>query len=130
MRVFIKECRFGWPIFATLAGSTRWHDMQITFHIDLCVVASQQLLPLAQRPAAALRAAGYGEQGITFLINDGPTSNQHVPHLHLHLILRRSGDVAHLLWRALTRFLPLGRKRIEARLQQEAQQLREALSNV
>jgi histidine triad (HIT) family protein len=97
---------------------------------DLLGAASEQLLPLAQRLAAALRAAGYGEQGINVLINDGPASNQHVPHLHLHLIPRRSGDVPHMLWRALTRFLPLGRKRIEARLKQEAQQLREALSNV
>ena len=97
---------------------------------DLSSAASEQLLQLAQRMAAALRAAGYGEQGINFLINDGPTSNQHVPHLHLHLIPRRSGDVMHLLWRALTRFLPLARKRIEARLAIEAQQLREALRNV
>jgi histidine triad (HIT) family protein len=97
---------------------------------DLSHAASEQLLPLAQRIAAALRAAGYGEQGINFLINDGPVSNQHVPHLHLHLIPRRRGDVMQLLWRALTRFLPLARKRIEARLAIEAQQLREALRNV
>lgn len=97
---------------------------------DLSTAAADALLPLAQRIAAALRAAGYGEQGINFLINDGPTSNQHVPHLHLHLIPRRRGDVTQLLWRALTRFLPLARKRIEARLALEAQQLREALANV
>ena len=97
---------------------------------DLSAAASEQLLALAQRMAAALRAGGYGEQGINFLINDGPTSNQHVPHLHLHLIPRRNGDVMQLLWRALTRFLPLARKRIEARLAIEAQQLREALRNV
>lgn len=97
---------------------------------DLSTAAADALLPLAQRIAAALRAAGYGEQGINFLINDGPTSNQHVPHLHLHLIPRRRGDVMQLLWRALTRFLPLARKRIEARLALEAKQLREALANV
>ncbi len=97
---------------------------------DLSTAAADALLPLAQRIAAALRAAGYGEQGINLLINDGPTSNQHVPHLHLHLIPRRNGDVMQLLWRALTRFLPLARKRIEARLAIEAQQLREALANV
>lgn len=97
---------------------------------DLSAAASEQLLALAQRMAAALRAGGYGEQGINFLINDGPTSNQHVPHLHLHLIPRRNGDVMQLLWRALTRFLPLARKRIEVRLAVEAQQLREALRDV
>jgi histidine triad (HIT) family protein len=97
---------------------------------DLCVAACEHLLALAQRLACALRAAGCGEQGINVLINDGPASNQHLPHLQLHLMPRRSGDTARLLWRALTRFLPLARKRIDARLQQEAQQLREALSNV
>jgi histidine triad (HIT) family protein len=97
---------------------------------DLSTAACEQLLPLAQRITAALRAVGYGEQGINFLINDGPASNQHVPHLHLHLIPRRSGDAMQLLLRALTRFLPLARKRIETRLTIEAQQLREALRNV
>ena len=97
---------------------------------DLQSASAEHLLPLAQRIAAALRAAGYGGEGINFLINDGPTSNQHVPHLHLHLIPRRKGDGLALLWRALIRFIPLGRKRIEARLAREAQQLREALRHV
>ncbi|MDP3816379.1 HIT family protein [Pseudomonas sp.] len=97
---------------------------------DLSAAARDQLLALAQRLAKALRAAGYGEQGINLLINDGPDSNQHVPHLHLHLIPRRSGDVPQLVWRTLTRFLPLGRGRIEARLQAEAEQLRQALLHV
>jgi histidine triad (HIT) family protein len=97
---------------------------------QLSAPACAQLLPLAQRVAAALRGVGYGEHGINFLINDGPAANQHVPHLHLHLIPRRSGDVVPLLWRALTRFLPLARKRLEARFQLEAEQLREALRHV
>jgi len=97
---------------------------------DLSSLPSEQLLPLAQRIAGALRAAGYGEQGINFLLNDGPAANQHVAHLHLHLIPRRAGDVVLLLWRALTRFLPWARTGLESRLQQEAQQLREALRHV
>jgi histidine triad (HIT) family protein len=75
----------------------------------------------------ALRRAGYGRQGINLLINDGPDSNQHVPHLHLHLSPRQRGDLAALLWRILTRFLPFGRARIQARLAREAEQLRQAL---
>ncbi|MNO06767.1 HIT domain protein [compost metagenome] len=61
------------------------------------------------------------------MINDGPAANQHVPHLHLHLIPRRRGDLASLLWRALTRFLPLGRAALQARLAREADQLKNAL---
>ncbi|MVW76130.1 HIT family protein [Pseudomonas xionganensis] len=97
---------------------------------DLSDAARDRLMQLTQRMARVLRGAGYGVQGINLLLNDGPASNQHVPHLHLHLIPRRPGDVPQLLWRALTRFIPLGRKRIEARLAREAQQLREALQHV
>lgn len=97
---------------------------------DLSDAARDRLMQLTQRMARVLRDAGYGVQGINLLVNDGPASNQHVPHLHLHLIPRRPGDVPQLLWRALTRFIPLGRKRIEARLAREAQQLREALQHV
>ena len=97
---------------------------------DLSDAARDRLMQLTQRMARVLRVAGYGAQGINLLVNDGPASNQHVPHLHLHLIPRRSGDVPQLLWRALIRFIPLGRKRIEARLAVEAQQLLEALQHV
>jgi len=97
---------------------------------DLSDAARDRLMQLTQRMARVLRVAGYGAQGINLLVNDGPASNQHVPHLHLHLIPRRPGDVPQLLWRALIRFIPLGRKRIEARLAREAQQLREALLHV
>jgi len=95
---------------------------------DLPAGARDRLLALSDRIAAALRTAGYGREGINLVINDGPDSNQHVPHLHLHLIPRRPGDLPALLWRSLVRFLPLGRKRIEARLQAEAEQLRLVLS--
>ena len=94
---------------------------------DLSAAARDRLLLLAGRIAAALRASGYAAPGLNLVINDGPSANQHVPHLHLHLIPRRSGDLPALLWRALTRFLPLGRKRLEQGLQLQAQQLRSAL---
>ncbi|WP_277372050.1 HIT family protein [Pseudomonas sp. AA-38] len=95
---------------------------------DLPSVVRDRLLALAVRLATALRRAGYGMQGINLLINDGPDANQHVPHLHLHLIPRNPGDLPALLWRLLVRFLPLGRKRLEARLLDEARRLRLALS--
>lgn len=94
---------------------------------DLPPVAREPLLALADRVGQALYRSDPRVLGINFLINDGPVANQHVPHLHLHLIPRRTGDLPALCWRILTRFLPLGRKRIEARLQQQAQRLRSAL---
>lgn len=95
---------------------------------DLDPAARAALLPLTERLARALRRAGYGARGINLLINDGPESNQHVPHLHLHLIPRRRGDLVALLWRALTRFLPLAHARLERRFLAEAEQLRAALA--
>lgn len=94
---------------------------------DLPPVARETLLALADRVGQALYRSDPSVRGINFLINDGAVANQHVPHLHLHLIPRRVGDLPALCWRSLTRFLPLGRKRIEARLQREAQLLRSAL---
>lgn len=94
---------------------------------DLPAATRDRLLALAERIAAVLRAEGYGREGINILINDGPASNQHVPHLHLHLIPRRTGDLPVLLWRLLVRFWPQPRKRLEQRLQREAEQLRRAL---
>ncbi|WPC03726.1 HIT domain-containing protein [Pseudomonas benzenivorans] len=95
---------------------------------DLGAAAAERLFAVAQRMAGALRAEGYGVDGINLLLNDGPASNQHVPHLHLHLIPRRAGDLPALLWRSLTRFLPLGRKRLEGHFQHQAARLRHALA--
>lgn len=94
---------------------------------DLSADARDRLLTLTERLSRALRACGHGVGGINLLVNDGPLANQHVPHLHLHLIPRRRGDLPALLWRTLTRFLPLGRTAIEARLTREAEHLRNAL---
>ncbi|MDG9922715.1 MULTISPECIES: HIT family protein [unclassified Pseudomonas] len=97
------------------------------FLSDLPVQPRDALLALADRLAKALYRSEPDVLGINLLLNDGPVANQHVPHLHLHLIPRRNGDLPALCWRILTRFLPLGRKRIEARLALEAERLRAAL---
>lgn len=94
---------------------------------DLPEPARDALLALAARMSRALYASGLDVQGINLLLNDGPVANQHVPHLHLHLLPRRRGDLPALCWRILTRFLPLGSKRLQARLAREANVLRAAL---
>ncbi|WP_137972342.1 HIT family protein [Pseudomonas sp. F(2018)] len=97
------------------------------FLADLPSQPRDALLALADRLAKALYRSEPDVLGINLLLNDGPVANQHVPHLHLHLIPRRNGDLPALCWRTVTRFLPLGRKRIEARLAREAERLRAAL---
>ena len=65
---------------------------------DLSVPARDALLALAARVAKALYGCPeLGVQGINLLLNDGPVANQHVPHLHLHLLPRRRGDVPALV---------------------------------
>ena len=98
------------------------------FLADLPAAPREALLALADRVGRALYRSDPAVLGINLLINDGPVANQHVPHLHLHLIPRRVGDLPALCWRTLTRFLPLGRKRIEVRLAGEAERLRAALA--
>jgi histidine triad (HIT) family protein len=51
------------------------------------------LMETAARIAVAQERAGL-RQGGTLLINDGPASGQHVPHVHLHVIPRARGDLA------------------------------------
>lgn len=41
----------------------------------------------------AQRKAGFGVKGTNFLLNDGKAANQTVPHIHLHLIPRKKGDL-------------------------------------
>ncbi|MEK1904842.1 MAG: HIT family protein [Pseudomonas sp.] len=97
------------------------------FLADLPASARDALLALAARMSRALYASDLGVQGINLLLNDGPVANQHVPHLHLHLLPRRRGDLMALCWRILTRFLPQARKRLDARLAREAEMLRSVL---
>lgn len=51
------------------------------------------LFKLAQRAMNALEQSGLGGSGTNLLINDGKSANQTVPHLHLHIIPRRKGDL-------------------------------------
>jgi histidine triad (HIT) family protein len=60
---------------------------------------------MAQKLAKAQQQAGFGEQGYNLVINNGKVANQHIPHVHLHLIPRQKGDRWYFAWRYLTRFL-------------------------
>ncbi len=87
------------------------------------------LMVLAQRVIRAHKAAGVtGAHNL--VINDGKAANQHVPHVHLHVIPRKRGDTLPTIVRWWTRMLPLTgmRKRREA-LEQMAARLRPHLGD-
>lgn len=50
------------------------------------------LFDLARRTIRAHKRAGLDVQAHNVLVNDGREANQHVPHVHLHVIPRRGGD--------------------------------------
>jgi len=62
------------------------------------------LLEVGNRIGVALRRAPELRcDGVHFVINDGRAAHQTVPHLHLHVLPRRQGDIAGLLGSLLRR---------------------------
>ena len=62
------------------------------------------LFQLGARFSAVLRGKG-DSPATAVMLNNGKAANQHVPHVHLHVIPRRDGDTALVVWRYLTRFI-------------------------
>lgn len=86
---------------------------------DLPPPEAQYLMALAQATIQAQQAAGIGGDAQNLLINNGPAANQHVPHVHLHVVPRRRGDTLGTIWNWSTRMLVPGaevrrRKRLDA----------------
>ncbi len=84
---------------------------------------------IAARIRGALPRAGLAADGANLLVNDGVAANQHVPHLHVHVIPRTRGDGLGVAWRFASRMFDVfGRARKRARLEACAARLREALA--
>lgn len=72
---------------AELSPSIRSH----LFEITNAVVNAQKL-------------AGLPCDGNNIFINDGPAANQHVPHVHIHSLPRKQGDLLKAVFTFATRF--------------------------
>lgn len=68
---------------------------------------SGHLLQLAQRVIVAHKRAGLTLDAHNIVLNDGKAANQHVPHVHVHVIPRKQGDTLKMMARWWTRMLPL-----------------------
>ncbi len=66
---------------------------------ELSADESAELLALVRRFAPLLLAA-YGCDGYDLSLQDGASAGQTVPHLHLHIVPRRAGDLPHDDWHA------------------------------
>jgi histidine triad (HIT) family protein len=62
------------------------------------------MLVLAEQVMAAQKRLDHSIEAHNLLINDGKVANQHVPHVHLHIIPRRRGDGVRSLLNWTTRF--------------------------
>ena len=59
---------------------------------ELSPMEVEQLARCGQRIAAALKQGFHGCEAVTFSLADGVAAGQDVPHTHLHLVPRRTGD--------------------------------------
>lgn len=87
---------------------------------------SAHLFALARRVIAAHKRAGLELDAHNIVLNDGKAANQHVPHVHVHVIPRKAGDTAKMVMRWWTRMLPLTSMNAKRqRLEVVAERLRE-----
>jgi len=76
----------------------------------------------------AQRAAKLGVGGTHFLINDGKQTNQHIPHVHLHLIPREPFDNFRFAYKIFMHFTGLfGFRTSNTKLETIAKQIRDHL---
>jgi histidine triad (HIT) family protein len=102
------------------------HKVQIT---ELSEEDALHLFRIGHRILNAQRSLGWGVEGSHLLLNDGPSANQLVPHIHLHIIPRKPNDMLSTLGKLtlhLTGLMGFARKR--ELLEDEAAQLRQALA--
>ncbi len=86
------------------------------------------LMEAGNKIGLALKATNKKIKDVHYLINDGPEANQHVPHVHLHVIPRYGWDLGLLPYRFLTRFAnPLNYVLSDKRLSAWAEEIKSHL---
>lgn len=63
------------------------------------------LLEVVDAVIRAQKAAGLPCDGNNVFLNDGPAANQHVPHVHFHVLPRQQGDLHKAVFSFSTRYL-------------------------
>lgn len=97
--------------------------------LELPPVSRAHLFATAQHLMAALDASELKPAGFNLLLNDGAAANQTVPHVHLHVVPRRGGDLGRLLLGFARRIGGVfGRPTPYPRLEETAALIRTALS--
>ena len=89
--------------------------------------ARERLFEVGNRIGKALHASEIPCADLNFLINDGVVANQHVPHVHLHVVPRVRGDGRRVFWQMSTRFLNPVRRPDRRAFDRDAAMIRAAL---
>lgn len=91
----------------------------------------QHLFTVCNRIVAAQRRAGLGVDGTHYLLNDGAATNQHIPHVHFHLVPRTGRDNLGFFFRILLHFTGLfGFRTPASTLERQAELIRQHLPDV
>ncbi len=96
---------------------------------DLPAELRDHLFRIACRVIAAQKSLGLHDDGANLVVNDGKPANQHVPHVHVHLIPRSGQDgIGVVGFRAATRFLnPFGMAARRQKLERLAERIAAAM---
>ncbi len=77
----------------------------VTYLTDLDKASRSHLFEVANQIVLAQKACGIPCDGNNIFINDGPAANQHVPHVHVHVLPREQGDLHKTALAFTTRYL-------------------------
>lgn len=75
-----------------------------TFIEELSPQVRSHLIEVSNAIVAAQKASGLPCDGNNLFLNDGPAANQHVPHVHFHVLPRKQGDLAKAVLAFVTRY--------------------------
>ena len=72
---------------------------------ELSEQSRSHIFSVANRINQAQRKSDLPCDAINLVVNDGKAANQHVPHVHIHLLPRKQGDLSRLAFSFFTRML-------------------------
>lgn len=99
-----------------------------TYLSELPPSLQYHLVAVVNQVIIAQKACGIQCDGNNVFLNDGPAANQHVPHVHFHVLPRRKGDLHKAVLSFATRYMNyFGQAAHRQRLDQLAQRITEQM---
>ncbi|PCJ17042.1 MAG: HIT family protein [Gammaproteobacteria bacterium] len=124
-----SECIVIMDIFPVRVGHTLVISKQHAQHLrELSPFHREHLFDVANRVTVAQSRCGIPFDASNLIVNDGKAANQHVPHVHIHLIPRTKKDTLAFVSSFFTRMLKVfGEESKRKRLDRTAQRIKRQL---